>query len=308
MNRNKLIKTASIISIAGNAVLAVVKITAGVVSGSASVTGDGLDSLTDILISFITLAASIIIAAPPDEKHPYGHHRAETIATTLLAFIIFFIGGQLTLSMIRLIVSGAEFVQPEPLAVYVTIFSIAGKFLLARSQLTIGRKTSSAMLTANAKNMQNDIITSAGVLAGLAAAYFFGLPIIDKILAAIIGCWIMFSAFKIFMGTVTELMEGEHDRELYEKIFEIVRCTPGIHNPHRVRIKKIGAVYAVDMDVEVNPALRVIDAHESIVELEGKIKAAIPAVYDIVVHMEPLGNFEHDECFGLEDRDPSRRS
>ncbi|NLV66262.1 MAG: cation transporter, partial [Spirochaetes bacterium] len=95
MDRNRIIQTASLISVAGNALLASAKITAGILSGSLSVLGDGLDSLTDIFISLITLAISIIIIQPPDREHPYGHFRAETIATSVLAFIIFFIGGQL---------------------------------------------------------------------------------------------------------------------------------------------------------------------------------------------------------------------
>jgi len=93
MERNNLIKTASVISVAGNGALAAAKITAGLVAGSMAVLGDGLDSLTDVFISLITLFISTVIDNPPDREHPYGHFRAETVATSALAFIIFFIGG-----------------------------------------------------------------------------------------------------------------------------------------------------------------------------------------------------------------------
>lgn len=303
MDRNLIIKTASIISITGNAVLAVSKIAVGIVSGSLAVLGDGLDSLADIFISLITMIVSVIIAYPPDREHPYGHHRAETIATSILAFIIFFIGAQLSLSAIKNLYSHDAIRMPETIAVYVTVFSIIGKMLLSWSQYSFGKKAESEMLIANSKNMQNDVITSAGVLIGLGCIYFFDLPVIDKILAIIIGIWIMFSAVRIFMGTVTELMDGEINKELYIKIFEVVENTEGVGNPHRVRIRKIGVYYTLDMDVEVDGNLAVMDAHNRVKHLEKKIRGSIPNIYDIVIHIEPHGNHEKDECYGLTEKD-----
>jgi cation diffusion facilitator family transporter len=302
LDRNKIIKTASIISIAGNAVLSISKITVGLVSGSLAVFGDGLDSLTDIFISMITLIVSIIIADPPDKEHPYGHFRAETIATSILAFIIFFIGGQLSLSSAGKLFSNDAVQMPDALAVYVTIFSIAGKLLLSWSQYSLGKKSGSAMLIANSRNMQNDVITSVSVLVGLGCVFFFNLPVIDKILAIIIGIWIMITAVRIFMGTVTELMEGEVDKDLYDKIFEAVKITDGVSNPHRVRIRKLGGYYAIDMDVEVDGSLMVMDAHTRVKHLEEKIRSVIPNIYDIVIHIEPLGNLENEERYGLTEK------
>lgn len=299
MDRNKIIKTASIISIIGNAVLSSAKIVIGLAAGSLAVFGDGLDSLTDIFISLITLAVSAIITQPPDKEHPYGHYRAETIATSILAFIMFFIGGQLSMSTAEKIYNHDAAQMPEILAVYVTLFSIAGKIILSWSQYALGKKSDSSMLIANSKNMQNDVITSTGVLIGLGCAFFFNLPVIDKIIAVIIGLWIMFTAVRIFMGTVTELMEGEVNKDLYDKIFEAVKNTDGVANPHRVRIKKLGVLYVIDMDVEVDGSQKVMDAHDQVKLLEEKICASIPNIYDIVIHIEPLGNLEKEERYGL---------
>ncbi len=303
MDRNRIIKIASIISIIGNAVLAILKIVVGIVAGSLAVLGDGLDSLTDIFISIITLIVSIIMIRPPDREHPYGHYRAETIATSILAFIIFFIGGQLSLSTVGKILDPGAVRMPDLLAVYVTIISITGKVLLSWSQYALGKKSCSAMLLANSKNMQNDVITSAGVLIGLGCVFFFKLPVIDKILAFIIGVWIMITAVRIFTGTVTELMEGEVDRELYDKIFEAVRNTGGVGNPHRVRIRKLGAHYVLDLDVEVDGNLKVVDAHERVKAVEKNIRDMIPSIYDIIVHIEPHGNLEQEERWGLTEKD-----
>lgn len=302
MDRNKIIKTASIISIIGNAILSIAKIIVGLIAGSLAVLGDGLDSLTDIFISLITLAVSAIITQPPDKEHPYGHYRAETIATSILAFIMFFIGGQLSMSTAEKIFNHDAVRMPEMLAVYVTIFSIAGKVLLSWSQYALGKKSDSTMLIANSKNMQNDVITSAGVLIGLGCVFFFNLPVIDKIIAIIIGLWIMFTAVRIFLSTVTELMEGEVNKDLYDKIFEAVNNTDGVSNPHRVRIKKLGVFYVIDMDVEVDGSRKVMDAHDQVKIVEEKICASIPNIYDIVIHIEPLGNLEKEERYGLTEK------
>ncbi|MBN1532533.1 MAG: cation transporter [Spirochaetes bacterium] len=303
MDRNRTIKTASVISLAGNAVLAISKISIGLIAGSLSVLGDGLDSLADIFISLITLVISAVIAHPPDREHPYGHYRAETIATSILSFIIFFIGGQLSLSAAEKLISHDYIQMPGPLAVHVTIASIVGKLILSWSQYRLGKKSGSTMIITNGRNMLNDAVTSAGVLAGLVFVFLFETAIIDRALAIAIGIWIMITAVRIFRGTVTEMMEGESDMDLYNRIFDAVRDTDSLFNPHRVRIRKLGFHYIVDMDVEVAGSMRVKDAHDKVRLLEERIRSSMPNIYDVVIHIEPLGNVEAQERWGLEEKD-----
>jgi cation diffusion facilitator family transporter len=301
MDRNKIIKLASVISIAGNAILATSKITIGFIAGSAAVIGDGLDSFTDVFISAITLVISIIIIQLPDKEHPYGHFRAETIATAVLAFIIFSVGGQLVVSSIHKLINHDYYKMPGRLAIYVTVFSIAGKLLLSWSQYHLGEKAESPMILANGKNMLIDIITSLGVLIGLGFLFLFNLPVIDPIIAIIIGVWIMASAIIIFKGTITEVMEGEKDMSLYNKVFAEVKKIDGLFNPHRLRIRKLGIYYLIEMDVEADADLNISEAHNKVVTLENNIRAAIPYVYDIFVHIA-LDNVE-DERWGLTEND-----
>ena len=105
-SRLRAIVTASWVGIVGNGVLALAKLIAGFVSGSVAVLSDGIDSALDILTSMITLIAARITSMPPDVHHPYGHTRAETIATKSLSFVIFFAGAQLAISSVARIVSG----------------------------------------------------------------------------------------------------------------------------------------------------------------------------------------------------------
>ncbi len=305
-NRTGLIRLASYIGIGGNLLLAVLKIATGLLAGSLAVLGDGIDTSTDIATSIITLVASRIIAKPPDPEHPYGHLRAETVATKVLSFVIFFAGAQLILSTIRRLLTAEPVRMPEPVAIYVTLASIAGKVLLTLSQARIGRKVQSSMLIANGKNMQNDILMSSGVLVGLVLTRLLRLPTLDAVVALLVGVWILRTAYGIFMETSLELMDGLKDPDVYPAIFQAVDSVSGAVNPHRTRVRKLANMYIIDLDIEVEGSLTVQRAHAIAVQVEQTIKDRLDNVYDVVVHVEPLGNVEKDERFGLSDAEPQK--
>lgn len=310
-SRMKLISLAGWIALLGNLSLAIIKVTAGIAAGSLAVLGDGLDSATDVSIACMTLIISRIIRRPSDENHPWGHGRAETTATMVVAFIIFYAGMQLCLSsgiqlfhFITHTVTAAD--NPKLLSVLlVTIISIAGKLLLAWSQYHLGKKSGSIMVLANAKNMATDSIISISVLVGLAGARLLSLPILDPLVAFLVALWVLKNAISIFMQMNLELMDGNHDKELYHRLFDAVKTVRGVSNPHRVRIRKIAAHWDIDMDIEVNPDITLHDAHELAEQVETAVRNAIPDVYDIVVHMEPEGHGDHhrQEQFGLSEAD-----
>ena len=94
-------------------------------------------------------------------------------------------------------------------------------------------------------------------------------------------------------------MDGINDPSIYNKIFEAVFSVEGVHNPHRTRVRKLSNMYVIDLDIEVNGDLTVHEAHEIAKKVEKKISENIDNIYDIIVHIEPLGNVEHREKFGL---------
>lgn len=302
-DRSALLKRASIIALAGNIALAVAKLAVGAISGSLAVLSDGVDSATDVAIAIMSLVIVAIIDKPGDEEHPYGHARAETMATTILAFIVFFAGAQLLLRSAGSLIAGEKPELPGTIAIWVTIVSIVGKLLLAWSQFAIGKKTGSAMLIANGKNMRGDVVTSASVLVGLGATYLFGLPILDRVIALLVSLWIIKNAVEIFMEANTELMDGTSDSGLYKEVFAAVASVEGVGNPHRTRLRKLGSRLVVDLDIEVDPKMSVSAAHDLAILVEKAIKERLPEVYDVIVHVEPRGNEEEGERYGLKPSD-----
>jgi cation diffusion facilitator family transporter len=299
MTREKTIIHASWWAIVGNALLAALKLVVGFLSGSFAVIADGIDSASDIASSIVVLLAARIIAKPPNIKFAYGYQKADTVAAKILSFVIFFAGAQLAWSTTRVLIGGSVIEAPSMLAIWVTILSIAGKLILTLFLHRTGKKVDSLMLIANARNMRNDILISFSVLGSLLFSVLLQEPLIDRIIALLISVFIMVSAFRIFMKTNVDLMDGIDDTGLYNQLFEAVRQVEGAHHPHRVRARKIGAHYMVNLDIEVDASLSVKEAHDIARRVEKSIKSNLRNIYDVMVHVEPLGNREEDEKYGI---------
>jgi len=301
-NKTKDIRFAAITAVAGNAVLATLNIVAGMVSGSSALVANGVDSLSDVSIGIMTLALVRVISKPADVNHPWGHKRAETVATAFLAFLLFFMGAQLIFSSVSSLISGEQQEVPSGLAIVVAGVSIAGKLLLAYSQYILGKRANSSIIKANAKNMTSDVLMSVGVLVGLVISTITGLAHVDLILAVLIGAWIIKTAIGIFLEVNLELMDGNNDMEPYRIIVEAVNKVEGASNVHRARIRRIAGFWDIVFDVDVDPNNTVLEAHNIAVQVEDEIKRNLENVLDIIVHIEPCGSDDTNEGFGLSER------
>ena len=300
--KSKYIRIAALLAIAGNAVLAVLKIIAGVISKSGALIGDGIDSSIDAIVSIAALFVVRIISKPADKEHPWGHGRAETVATVCLSFAIFFVGAQLIISSASSLVYGGPHLKQSFIAIAVTLVSIAGKGLLAWSQYFFGKRADSAMLKANAKNMASDVLISAGVLAGLVVSLFTGSAYADKIIAILIGAWIIKTAIGIFLESNLELMDGNIGTGPYRVIVEAVSSVEGASNPHRARMRRIAGFWDIDLDIDVRPDCTVMEAHKISLQVEQAIKLRLENIFDIVIHIEPCGD-DTAEAYGLSENE-----
>jgi len=296
------IRIAAIAALAGNSILALLKITAGIFSGSGALIADGIDSSTDVFISIVALIVVRIISKPADAKHPWGHKRAETIATALLSFILFFCGAQLIINSISNVIFGEQRDAPSFIAIIVTLISIAGKILLAWSQYILGKRANSTMIKANAKNMASDVLISVGVLAGLVISNSMGSAYADTIIAMLIGVWIIKTAIGIFLEVNLELMDGNSDIEPYHAIVDAVNFVEGASNPHRARIRSIAGFWDITFDIDVASEYTILEAHSIASRVEREIKLRLENVFDIVIHIEPSSD-NTIEIFGLSEEE-----
>jgi len=302
-DRSKIIIKASWVGVAGNTFLSILKIVVGLLSGSLAVLADGIDSASDIVTSLITLFTARILSRPPDANYPYGYSKADTIATKALSFIILFAGAQLAITTVNGWISGNEKELPGYLAIYVTIFSIIGKFFLSVHQLRKGKESDSEMLKANAKNMQNDVIISGSVLLGLIITFIFKMPVLDSVTALLVSFWILRVGFQIFMQTNRDLMDGSSEPELYNKIFDLIETVEGASNPHRLRVRKIGNEIMVALDIQVEGDLSTRQSHDIACKIEELLKSKIDHIFDISIHIEPVGVHHHEKKYGVDRSD-----
>ena len=301
-NKAKYIRIAAAIALAGNTLLAVFKITAGIFSRSGALIGDGIDSSTDVLISIITLVVVRLLSKPADMEHPWGHRKAETIATAFLSFVIFFAGAQLIINSLSNLIADVHTATPSIIAVIAAIVSIIGKLMLALSQYILGKRANAAIIKANAKNMAGDVLISFGVLIGFAITALTGAAHADSVVAILIGGWIIKTAIGIFIDANLELMDGNDNIESYRIIVDAVNSVKGAYNPHRARMRCISGFWDISFDINVSPKCSVSDAHRIASQVETEIKKRLENIYDIMIHVEPSGD-DATEAFGLTEDD-----
>ncbi|MEN3007686.1 cation diffusion facilitator family transporter [Pseudothermotoga sp.] len=296
--RSKLFSKAAWIGVWVNGVLSLTKILVGFFFGSAAVLADGVDTGTDVFTSLVTLVSGAISSRPPDKTHPYGHERAETIAAKVVSFIVFYAGFSLLISSVKKIISQSHTQIQGLLPLFVTIISVATKTWLFLYKYNAGKKLNSLALIADAMNMRNDILISGTVLLGVALSRI-GFFWMDSIAALVVSIMIIKTAFNIFQETSYELMDGMHDLEIYQEIFDVTKSVKGVRNPHKVRVRQVGYKYFVDIDIEVDPNLTVKAGHEIATQVKRAIIEKNDRIADVLVHIEPAGNVEQ-EPFGLD--------
>ena len=306
--RAQLVRKASVAALIGNGAICAAKIAAGLSAQSLSVLGDGIDSATDIAISGMTLAVSFIASRPSNKEYTWGHQRAETVASLVLSFMILTAGLQLLIASVKklcAVFGGSVQLQlSHPYALAVTAASIAVKLALALNQYLLGKKADSIMIQANARNMTNDVILSASVLAGLGVSRLFNAPAFDAVTALLVSLWIIRSGGSLFMELNVELMDGNTDEALYKHLFEAAHSVEGAFHPHRARIRRMANLLDIDLDIEVAADLSVYEAHLIAEKVTAAIKNRLENVYDVMVHIEPLGVANNEEeGFGLSEAD-----
>lgn len=279
----------AIASMAVSGGLAVAKLIAGWLAGSASVVADGFESAGDVLTSGIVLLGLTIAARPPDKNHPYGHGRFETLTGLLTGLALALVGIGIIWKSLQDV--GLRHAPPAAFALWPVAASVALKSVMAALKLRVGRRIRSAALIADAWNDAVDI------LSGAVALLAVGLAILDpgRFLAAdhyggaVIGCIVILLGLRVVHETSLTLM----DTMPGETMMAVIRATalqvPGALDVEKCYARKTGLRYHVDLHLEVDPELTVRRSHAIAEEVRNRVKAELAWVEDVLVHVEPYG-------------------
>ncbi len=276
------------LSIAVVSGLIALKVWVGAVTGSISVIAQAADSLLDLFAIAITFFAVVIAVRPADERHPFGHGKAEYIAAAIQAMLIFIAGGLVIYSAVRRMIAGATLEMTEA-GMGVMLVSVIASIFLSRHLLKVARVTDSMALESNARNITADIYSSAGVLVGLTVIRFTGLNILDPIIALLISLIIFKTAYEVLKKSFGGLM----DVSLPEAEENVVRAAITEHTGevvsfHNLQTRKAGSRRYINLHLVMPKDISLEEAHRMCDHLEQDIKSKLPNA-SVTIHVEPPG-------------------
>lgn len=280
------------IGIAGNVALAIFKMILGILAGSIALISDAVDTTMDVAKSVLVFQGIKIAAMPPDEDHPYGHGRAETVVSNIVGTSVIFAGIMILWETL------SNFGQTNAAGMIMVVasgVSIVGKVILSAYMFRVGKKFDNQALTADAKDYFSDVFASVAVLVGGLLIYLTGNEIFDGISSIVVSVLIAYMGYDILKSGIPEVMEKQDAPQMTSGIERMARETPNVINPHNIRIRKLGHYYLVDMHVELPGRMMLDESHRIATDLEHRIKNEFPQIRDVIIHTEPVGNGKDDE-------------
>jgi len=277
------------VGIIGNAFLSLIKILAGILGKSYSLISDGLHSLSDITSSLAVLFGMIVAAKPRDKEHPYGHGKAESIASLTVAIMLIVFGLIIGYKVVSSYVDEAVFVEPAAYTLWIAFFSVIAKEGMYRYKVNLGKKIKSTSLIADAWHHRSDALSSAVVVVALVLTIYAGekWAFMDRAGALAVSVMILYAGVKVYLRAASELMDESVDPEIEKEVKKIASTIKEIKYVETLLVRKAGLDFLVDMHIEVDANLSVLESHSIAKLVKNKILQEMPQVKSVLVHVEP---------------------
>jgi cation diffusion facilitator family transporter len=266
-----------------NLVVAAAKIVLGYTTGAVSILSDGFHSLTDSASNVVALVGVSVARRPPDENHPYGHRKYETMASVgILLFLIVVLVQVVTSAADRLMNGGTPRVFPEGMGVMA--LTLLTNIFVVRYELREGRRLNSEVLNADAMHTRSDVLTSAAVLGALIGVWF-GFPLLDPLAALLVAGFIGHAGWQIAKDASRILSDEIVIAE--EDVIEVVRTVPEVIGCEKIRTRGSADHAFMDLHVWLDRQTPLQDAHATSHVVKDKLMARFPQLVDVVIHIEP---------------------
>lgn len=288
MSKKEAVTSAMLKSMIANSLLAAVKFVAGIAGNSFALIADAIESTADIFSSLLVLVGVRYSIKPPDENHPYGHGRAESLVT--FAIVAF-----LTITATSIAYQGITNLfepqlTPKAFTIPVLIGIVALKEILYRFLKKKGTKLNSSSIEAEAWHQRADAITSLLALLGVSIAVIGGkgYEIADDIAAIFASLLIFINAYRIFRPALGEFMDEHLHQELEAEIRKLALKVPGVMDTEKCHIRKIGLYYIIDLHMIVDGDIPVKDGHQISHDLKNFLMNEMSDVRNVNIHVEPF--------------------
>ncbi len=271
-----------------NTVMAFGKIVCGIAGHSYALIADGVESTLDVFGSLLVWAGLRFAALPPDETHPYGHGKAETLAAIAVGAVLIGTSILLGVESVREILKPHS--TPAPFTLVVLLLVIVIKEFLFRKLLHQGNALGSLAVESDAWHHRSDAITSAAAFIGISVSLVGGegFEAADDY-AALIACGVIaFNGIRVLGPAINEAMDTAPSPHIAAGVREAARSVEGVGDVEKCRVRKMGMEFYVDLHVLVPGGLSVRDGHTIAHAVKDAVREQMPAVADVLVHIEPI--------------------
>lgn len=280
------IRHTALASIAVAAIVMAIKYLAYHVTGSVALYSDALESVANILTAIAALIAIRVSVKPADHQHPFGHHKAEYFAAVFEGVLIV-VAALLVFDAAYHAVLNPRKIEQAGLGLAINLAAAAINGAWAWFLISRGGTWRSPALVADGWHLVSDVVTSFGVVIGLALATVTGWAILDPLLAALVAVNILYSGFKIMQQSLSSLLDEAASPEIEARIRNaIAENGGGALEAHDIRTRHAGRATFIEFHLVVPGNMTVKEAHDICDRLEAAIEAAVEGS-NAVIHVEP---------------------
>jgi cation diffusion facilitator family transporter len=263
--------------------IALAKIVLGYLTGAVSILSDGFHSLTDCASNVVALVGVSVARRPPDDNHPYGHRKYETMASLgILIFLVIVLVQVVTAAVDRLLTGGSPRVFPEGIGLMAVTLGI--NIWVVIYEMREGQRLQSEVLRADAKHTRSDVLTSAAVLAALIGVWF-GYPLLDPIAALLVAGFIGHACWSIALDASGILSDQIVIAE--EDVRTVVQSVPEVIGCEKIRTRGAADYAFLDLHLWLDRSMTLETAHATSHVVKDKLMAKFPQLADVVIHIEP---------------------
>ncbi len=284
MTRLKKVRRVLLLTLALNIIVAIAKIMYGYRIGSISMLSDGFHSSFDGTSNIIGLIGIWIASQPPDETHPYGHSKFETLSIIAIAVLIFGAGIEILKEAYHRL-HNPNHIEVSALSFIIMAATLSVNIFVMKYEAGKGRELKSDFLLADAIHTRSDIFISLSVIISLVAAAI-GYPVVDVIAALVIVVFIVKMGISILKSATAVLTDSACINP--EEIQQVVNKIEGVKDSHNIRTRGNEGHANIDLHILVDPEARIREAHQVAHSVEEALKEKFPAVKDVVIHVEPF--------------------
>ncbi|MCF2642025.1 MAG: cation diffusion facilitator family transporter [Lachnospiraceae bacterium] len=289
----KVANKVSLITIAGNVMLSVVKLLAGIIAHSSAMISDAIHSASDVFSTFVVIIGIKLSSKKADREHPYGHERLECVAAIILAMVLFITGLGIGVDAFKNIVQGKynDLQTPGMLALVAAIVSIVSKEGMYWYTRFYAKKIDSSALMADAWHHRSDAFSSIGALIGICGARL-GFPVMDSVASLVIFVFIVKAAYDIFKDALDKMVDHSCDEETEKQISECVMRNEQVLGIDLLQTRMFGNKIYVDIEIGL-PSYYTLEQSHGIAEaVHQEIEHNFPKVKHIMVHVNPADETE----------------